>query len=481
MDGELQVVRNFPLKTIILNRAWREIFDLFTHGDFVPLDEIVSLINPQSAERVERFLDGLVRKGFLERGGLSTLSKYPFISIVIPVRNRPEDIRSCLQSLEKLDYPKERMETIVVDDASNDHTADVATRFGIRVIKLKDHKQASYCRNLGAEKAKGDILAFIDSDCVADPLWLRELAPAFNDRTVGAVGGMVDAYFERKALDRYEKVKSALNVCNRFRRSGITDQFFYVPSCNLLSRRDLFLMLGGFKEDLYVGEDVDFCWRVQDSGYHVEYRPHGRIYHKHRNSVKSFCSRRFDYGTSEPMLQRLHPERGKQMVFPPGASLFWIIAILTIILKFPLLLFLCAFFLFGDGYDKSRRISRKGISIGYSTVFMAVLRSYFAFLYHCCAFVSRYYLIWSALTIPFVPWAATIILGSHLLTALVEYFVKKPPLNLFSFTFYFSLEQLSYQLGVWWGCLKGLSFRVLNPRVTWSLSTERRQRCFSKS
>jgi mycofactocin system glycosyltransferase len=481
MDGELQVVRNFPLKTIILNRAWREIFDLFTHGDFVPLDEIVSLINPQSAERVERFLDGLVRKGFLERDGLSTLSKYPFISIVIPVRNRPEDIRSCLQSLEKLDYPKERMETIVVDDASNDHTADIATRFGIRVIKLKDHKQASYCRNLGAEKANGDILAFIDSDCVADPLWLRELAPAFNDRTVGAVGGMVDAYFESKGLDRYEKVKSALNVCNHFKRSGITDRFFYVPSCNLLSRRDLFLMLGGFREDLHVGEDVDFCWNVQDSGHYVEYRPNGRVYHKHRNSVASFCSRRFDYGTSEPILQQLHPDRSKQMVFPPGAFLFWIIAAFAIILKFPLLLSLCAFVLFVDAYDKSLKVRRKGISINFPLLFMAVLRSYFALLYHCCAFISRYYLICVAFFVPLFPWGSTIILLSHLLTGLVEYFVKKPALNLFSFIYYFSLEQLSYQLGVWWGCLKGVSFRVLNPRVTWSLSTERRQRCLSKS
>jgi mycofactocin system glycosyltransferase len=343
------------LKTIVLHQTWRAIFNLFTQNNFVPIDAILPLIEPPLAERAEGFLDELVRKGFLERDGLSAISEYPFISIVIPVRNRPEDINACLRSLEQLDYPSDKMEIIVVDDASDDHTPDVATQFGISVIKLKKHKQASYCRNLGAEKAKGDILAFMDSDCLADPLWLRELVPAFKDRTVGAVGGKVDAYFDRKGLDRYEKVKSSLNVSTRFRRSGGTDRFFYVPSCNFLSRRDLFLMLGGFRKDLHVGEDVDFCWRIQDSGYHVEYRPHGRVFHKHRNSIGSFCSRRFDYGTSEPMLQQLHPERSKQMAFPPGASLFWSIAVFAIILNSFLFLFLCAFLLFADAYDKSLR------------------------------------------------------------------------------------------------------------------------------
>jgi len=470
--GSFQLVLNFPLKAILLHPSWRAVFDLLSKEGFVPVGTIVPLVEPPDPEKVESFLDDLVRKGFLERDGLSTLSQYPLVSIIIPVRNRPEEIEICLSSLGQLDYPKERMEIIVVDDASVDNTPDVASEFEVNVICLKEHKQASYCRNLAAEGAKGDILAFIDSDCLADPLWLRELVPAFQEKSVGAVGGMVDSYFGKKGLDRYEAVKSSLNVCSWFRRSGENDPFFYVPSCNLLVRRELFLRLGGFREEMHVGEDVDLCWRLQDARHYVEFRPQGRVFHRHRNRIWPFCSRRFDYGTSEPLLQQMHSKRSKQLIFPPGAFLFWSIAVLAILLKYAPLFVLCGITVFLDAQSKLSGIKQRGISIKFRPLFLSVLRSYFVFFYHCCAFGSRYYLFWSIVVIPILPLTFIIIMGMHLLAGLVEYFIKKPRLNPVSFFLYFSLEQLSYQLGVWWGCLKNLSFSSVNPRVAWRIYPE---------
>ena len=132
--------------------------------------------------------------------------------------------------------------------------------------------QASYCRNHAARQARGDLLAFIDSDCLAESAWLRELVPAFKDKSLGALGGIVDSYFNAKGLDRYEKAKSSLSVGTWFRRSQKNDPFFYLPSCNLVVRRRLFLDIGGFKEELVVGEDVDLCWRIRKSGYQIEYQ-----------------------------------------------------------------------------------------------------------------------------------------------------------------------------------------------------------------
>jgi len=283
---------------------------------------------------------------------------------------------------------------------------------------------------------------------------------------------MVDSYFVESSLDRYEQVKSSLIVGFRAKRSLQSEKFFYVPSCNLLARRDLFLKLGGFREELSVGEDVDLCWRMQDAGHHVEFRPVGRVYHRHRNRLRHFCARRFDYGTSEPLLQQMHPERSKQMVFPPGASLFWSIAVLAILLKYAPLFVLCGITVFLDAQSKLSDIKQRGISIKFASLLQSVVRSYFAFFYYCCAFTSRYYLIWSIAIIPLFPLISTILLGMHFLTGLVEYFIRKPHLNPASYLFYFSLEQLSYQLGVWWGCLKNLSFSAVNPRVMWRISPE---------
>ncbi len=464
-----QLVRHFPLKTIFLHEKWIPVLNLLSGEKFIPLHEILDILKGADPEKVESLLHDLVRKGFLEQTGFSILPDYPFVSVIIPVRNRPREMEDCLLSLARIDYPASRMEIIVVDDASTDHTPQVVSHFPVRLISLKENRQAPYCRNLGAKKAAGEILAFIDSDCLADPLWLKELMPAFKEAPVGAVGGRVASWFRESPLDRYEEVKSSLIMGKRFARSHEKENFFYVPSCNLLVRKNLFLESGGFREELFVGEDVDLCWRMQDAGHLVEFRPMGTVFHKHRNRLKPFCMRRFDYGTSEPLLQQLHRNRPKKMIFPMASSLFWIMGILALLFQSGLSLSLCVVIVFADTLKKRFLARRMDIPLKTRLLFLSVLRVYFAHFYHFCAFLSRYYLIWSIPAFYFSPMLFAWIWFAHLLTGSVEYLIKKPKMNPFSFFFYFSLEQLFYQLGVWWGCVKHLSFQAVNPQIAWKI------------
>jgi len=367
----------FPLKIIYIHPFWKPVLNIFTKGEFIPFEEILALIPETTPEKIESFLKDLIRKGFAVQQGIPVLAEneYPFVSVIIPVRNRPREIEDCLNSLEKLDYPAEKREIIVIDDASEDDTPLVIAQFPVRLIKLGERKQASYCRNLGARNAKGGILAFIDSDCLAAPLWLRELTPAFRDVTLGAVGGQIDSYYDTKGLDHYEKVKSALKISSWFKRSETKERFFYVPACNFLVRRDLFLELEGFRESLYVGEDVDFCWRLQDHGNILEYIPAGKIFHKHRNRLRPFCSRRFDYGTSEPLLQQLHPDRVKRLFLPPSATLFWIMFISALFFQSVILFILVPGVLAYDCVDKYRKIRSRKIPIHFLQLSSAVFRS----------------------------------------------------------------------------------------------------------
>lgn len=470
--GSLHLLRRVPLGAVSLDLSWEPVFEKLSNHDFVSINTLLSLAPCGGPRQVERFLNGLSLKGFLEQEGFSCPSQYPFVSVIIPVRNRPLEIEACLRSLERVVYPRERLEIVVVDDASSDSTPEVVSEFPVRLVRLREKRQASYCRNLGANQARGEILAFIDSDCVADPLWLVELVTAFRDPSVGVVGGIVDSCFVKTPLDRYEQVKSSLIVSRRARRSRKGERFFYVPSCNLLAKRDPFLNLGGFREDLTVGEDVDLCWRMQDAGWHVEFRPAGRVFHRHRNRVRDFCSRRFDYGTSEPLLQRLHPGRTKQMAFPPGAFLFWGMIILGLVSGWFPLLGLSGVTVVVDALRKLFGARNRGLDLAFAAVLMAVARSYATFFYHCCAFVSRYYLFWAFLLLPLFPTVTAVILCMHLLAGTVEYLIKRPGLNPAGFLFYFSLEQVSYQLGVWRGCLRCLSFSPVNPRLLWGTSPQ---------
>jgi mycofactocin system glycosyltransferase len=462
--GSPILILDYPLKAMILHRFWGAIFESLT-GGFIAFEDILSRLNHVDPQGAEIFLNGLVHKGFLEQEGFPTLSDYPFVSIIIPVRNRAEEITACLQSLDRLDYTPEKREVIVVDDASNDPTPEQVSAFPVQLIALKERRQASFCRNLAAQKATGEILAFLDSDCLADPLWLKELIPAFTDTSNGAVGGMVDSWSNEKGLDRYEKVKSSLNMGSWPRSSREEDHFFYLPSCNLLVRRTLFLRLGGFRQDMFVGEDVDFCWRLQDLGHQIEYRPVGRVYHKHRNTMRHFCTRRLDYGTSEPLLQRFHPKRVKQLTFSLPAILFWGSALVLIIAGWIPLLGLSGITLLADSLITLTKIRQRNIPIPFSSLLLAAFRGYLGFFYHCCAFVSRYYLLCAPLLFIVTPAGSAIVLGAHVLTGMGEYFTKRPCLNLGLFLLYFTLDQLSYQLGVWWGCIKGLFFRPVNPRI----------------
>jgi len=466
-NGSPRLILDYPLKSVKLDPAWMPVINRLSTGDFFPFEKMVPLMGSVALVDMEIFLDDLVRKGFLERQGVSPVCEYPLVSIIIPVRNRPEEIKECLNSLGDLDYPSERFEMIVVDDASDDQTPVVVSEFPARLIALEKHKQASFCRNLAAREARGDILAFLDSDCLAASLWLKELIPVFKDPSLGAIGGMVDSYFDEKSLDRYEKVKSSLNMGPWMKRSSKENPFFYVPSCNLLVKRDLFLGHEGFREDFHVGEDVDLCWRLQNHGYHVEYRPTGKIFHKHRNQTWPFCKRRFEYGTSEPVLQKQHSGRIKQLLFPKGAAAFWAALVLLVVSKWIPLFGLGLLIFLMDALHRKRQVQRHNLQVKLPSLLLAVFRSYLVFLYHLCAFVSRYYLVWAFLILWFLPRVTMVVLGIHVLVGISEYVIRKPRMNPLTFLYYFSLDQLSYQLGVWWGCVKNRHFSPVNPRIVW--------------
>ncbi|MGB6067203.1 MAG: mycofactocin biosynthesis glycosyltransferase MftF [Desulfomonilaceae bacterium] len=402
----------------------------------------------------------------------------PSVSIVVAAYNRSDEIGSCIESLMSLNYPRLKYEVIVVDDASEDDTCSVVSRYDVKLIRLDRNQGQSAARNAGVTEARGEIIAFIDSDCIAEPGWLRELVPYFQDSRNALVGGYVATYYRDSVLDRYEEVKSPLNMGRDTLIGTGEESDFYVPTCNMLVRRDVFLRAGGLNESLRVGEDVDFCWKLKEKGCRLVYAPYGTVRHKHRSRFSDAFKRRFDYGTSEPVLYSRHKAISKHYPWQPTCMAVFFLCGLGLLSGQPLTAPAGAACFLWDVFCKSRRYRKHiGIAVKFGTVLRASAVRHFDLAYHLTRHLIRYHLILMTLIAFMLPTTVPVFVAIVLLPVFTEFFKKKPSLSFPMFLVLFLTEQVSYQAGVFWGCLREKSFRPY--RLVLTRGTRRRKPAFS--
>jgi mycofactocin system glycosyltransferase len=429
------------------------------------LDEIAAAMN-MGEEQVFRLCNYFNKRAILEVEPAADGDYFPHISVIIPTRDRRAELAECLGSVVAQDYPEDKVEIIVVDDGSRDGTAELVSRFPCRLLTNRQSLGQSYCRNLGAKEAHGDILAFLDSDCVAENGWLRNLIAYFTWERVGLVGGFVDGYFVQSALDRYEKVCSSLNMGRYVLYGSQDDSTMYVPTCNMLVRSRTYHESGGITEYMHVGEDVDLCWRVREMGQEVFYIPAGAVKHKHRSNLAGMLLRKAQYGTSEALLYKLHPRKRKVFQVPPPSLSTFIFAVLAI--SVPSAMFLAGILasLSLDAGLRAARISRLNLRIPAWKVVYSVLRTHVAFTYVASFHLVRYYLVLLLLCC-FVHLPLGLFgLSALLFTSLWDYRLRKPELSFPMFLCYYAVEHIAYQLGVLVGCLKEKTFMSYLPKFT---------------
>jgi mycofactocin glycosyltransferase len=397
----------------------------------------------------------------------------PFVSIIVAVYNRAHEIGPCLESIMGLDYPETKREIIVVDDGSIDETPLIAARYDVKLIEEEKNRGQSAARNEGVAAARGDIVAFTDSDCIALPGWLRELVPYFEDSRNVLVGGYVASYFTTSRLDRYEEVKSPLCMGDRTVVGCGAGTDFYVPTCNLLVKKEAYVRVGGLNEEQRVGEDVDLCWKLKEEGFRLVYVPKGRVRHKHRNQFLQTFSRRFDYGTSEPLLHRMHPRSGKRYPWSSATMAILGLCALGLILGTWLPFALALIVLVADTLSRKRRYQRQiRIELPLAGIFKSTVETHFQLIYYLSSHLVRYHLVtMTALALVFRP-LVPLVVAAVIVPSAAEFVMKRPRLIYPLFLFFYAAEQLSYQLGVLRGCIKEkafTSYRIafIVPKGTW--------------
>ncbi|HKF72096.1 MAG TPA: glycosyltransferase [Stellaceae bacterium] len=232
------------------------------------------------------------------------LALSPRVSVVVCAYNAERTMEACLASLEGLNYPD--YEVIVVNDGSTDRTLAIAEGFPYARIISQPNKGLSVARNVGAEAATGEIVAYTDSDCVADPDWLTYLVATIERKQLVACGG------PNFPPPEDSLVPSAVAVSpGGPTHVLLTDETAeHIAGCNMAFRRDALLALGGF-DPIYraAGDDVDMCWRFQDAGHTIGFSPAAIVWHFRRNTVGAYIGQQRGYGKAEALVYAKHPVR----------------------------------------------------------------------------------------------------------------------------------------------------------------------------
>jgi mycofactocin system glycosyltransferase len=461
--GAWKVICEEPLAVLTVNSAAVRLLRATRHGAAV--SEMASGLG-LSEERVLTLCEYFRGRGLLDvRRAPAASGPTPSVSVIIPTLDRAGELDHCLVAVRVLDYPAERLEIIIVDDGSADPAAvaQVAARHGARLLVNDRNHGPAYSRNRAAEQAAGDLLAFVDSDCVPDPSWLRDLTPYFAWDRVGAVGGRTLAYYTESLLDRYEEVSSPLDMGRHLMLKAKGNDTFYVPTCNMLVRRSTFEALGGLREDRCVGEDVDLCWRLRAAGHYLVHAPEGIVRHKHRDRLSTMLRRRAQYGTSEAVLHALHPDKRKRFPLAPAPLATAVLVSAALVRRDPRLLPACLAPALWEGLRRRSRLREAGAGVPDTRIWNSVLRSHLSMLYFAYFHLTRYYL--GPLTVAGAAapgwWALEAAAVTY--SAGVDYSTKRPRLPFPVYLAYYLAEHAAYQAGVVQGCLQVGSFRSYLP------------------
>ena len=186
--------------------------------------------------------------------------KQPLVSFVIPVLNGEHDIARCLNAIRSQNFKSNQYEVLIVDNGSTDRTQQIVRDLGFHVDVISGVTVAAL-RNQAAKSARGDYLAFVDADVEIKPHWLRHGLSIFENSSTVAAGCFPRApsppTWVQKAWEAHQ--------CGRQDRNS-QRPVSWLPSMNLLVRRDTFVKVGGFNERLDTAEDVDLCYRLGQLG-----------------------------------------------------------------------------------------------------------------------------------------------------------------------------------------------------------------------
>jgi mycofactocin system glycosyltransferase len=276
---------------------------------------------PGASPAAGRLVERLVAAGLLHPAGAAEHVPAGRVSFVVPVRDGARRLPPLIAALAP------EGEVIVVDDGSRDRSGEIARAEGARVLANRGLPGPSGARNTGLAETRTELVAFVDNDVRPGAGWLRHLVPLFADPRLAVAAPRVRSVAGPTLVERYERSGSPLDLGAHPGLVGPGRRLTYLPSAALVARRAALLEVGGFDEELRIGEDVDLVWRLVKTGWSVRYAPQSVVEHHPRTSLAGLARQRYTYGRSAALLESRHPRCASALQLTPQTGGIWLAAV----------------------------------------------------------------------------------------------------------------------------------------------------------
>ena len=238
------------------------------------------------------------------------------VTVLIPVYNGAHTIRNTLLSLLEQKFD-ERYEIIVVDSSSDETPHIIADEFPtVHLIRRDRQTDPGTARNLGIARARGEIIACTDADCIAPSDWLARMVAA---QRLGhkVVGGTI----ENGHPDSLISWAGYLGEFRQWLPVGQARPVEHVPTCNISYHRSVFDQFGGFPTQFYPQEDLLFHWRLAQHKVPIWFDPNIRVRHVHRTTWSAYCRHLYRIGNITARVLKLTNDQGVFLVRSPVLAL----------------------------------------------------------------------------------------------------------------------------------------------------------------
>lgn len=253
------------------------------------------------------------------------MEEFPFVSVIVPVRNAERTLDKTFEYLLKINYPRDKWEIVIADGGSHDATIGIIKRWQshysfVKLVEIPDCPSPGFARNRALEVTKGEFIFFTDGDCAPCESWILEMLKHFrNDPKIGIVGGeiytlrvnndnLTEIYCENF---RFNMVSPRYNFINEGYFPPLSDMtptqiaghraYFFVTA-NVAYRKEMIDKSNIRFWERPTGEDIEFGLKAQKEGWRLYFAPKARVDHMHRANFKALRRVWVSYGKAHAPL-----------------------------------------------------------------------------------------------------------------------------------------------------------------------------------